>query len=280
MLYVSDIVLVPSLRCTRACAHCCRSSSPHTRATMREKTAEHVRRLIAEVACDGAPCVLVLSGGEPLLLSDLLWQRTRYVCEPLGQYGIDFLYIATNGDPLQDEQNLFRVARHVAELALVAGAAEVQVSLSADNFHTRCAPTIWESTLRFFAECVSSHHGVPVTTSVLSSLQYEHIIPRGRGAEISRMQATECDGVVDGMMTLTILPNGSVAACANGGPIIGHAAESLYTLMERMERFHSVVCERYGLGDGNTVSAEACRNCDGIAAKIRKEVRDVSHHYA
>lgn len=280
MLYVSDIVLVPSLRCTRACAHCCRSSSPRTRAAMREKTAYDVQRLIAEAVCEGSPSVLVLSGGEPLLLSDLLWRRTRYVCEPLGRYGIEFLYIATNGDPLRDEANLFRVAQHVAELALVVNAAEVGISLSADEFHARCAPMIEESTLKFFAECVSSHYGVPVTTSVLNSLRYEDVVPRGRGTCISWMQATECDGVIDDMMTLTILPNGGIAACANGGPVIGHASESLYTLMERMERFHAAVCERYGLGDGNTVSAEACLNCDRIAAKIRREVHDVSRNHA
>ena len=87
---ITSVVLIPSLYCNLRCDHCLRSAGPHRRERMQRNVMRAIRRMLRE----HKPTDLTISGGEPFVWNEELWDNILWCIE-----GQDWEnnYIATNG---------------------------------------------------------------------------------------------------------------------------------------------------------------------------------------
>lgn len=282
--YCDSVILVPTLYCSQACAHCCRSAGPWRTERMRRETALRTGYLLdAWRACN-----IAISGGEPLLMSWELWQRVLFALP----HELEGIYIASNGDFLKNPRALYTVLHRV--LPALAGQMRdscegITIEISNDQFHNFFDAEAWElfkATVNNPYEYARSDNDQilrldnfdkiyfgTLYKGIAGDTPYDALFPTGRALDFYESGKTVyCEYEINNgyaAHSMTIYPDGSVRGCCNGGPKIGTIYDNPDELMVRHHNFVTAVRERYGYKD--SAPSEACLSCAQIARAMRRE---------
>lgn len=280
---VETVVLVPSLYCSQACPHCCRAAGPQRRERMSEDVARKTARLLDQWSFE----TVTISGGEPLLMSKVLWQRVL----DLLPHNLFTIHMVSNGDWLT-QPRYYQLALHFVLPQLVRKLHEYPdgglcIELSGDQYHSRYDKRRWQS----FKYAVQEPYdeatddddpicellGAPIHLSE-RDFPIVHVIPTGRAHDWGGERATYEDCGIDADLTeqdddylahtITIYPDGAVKACCNGGPTIGHVREDGDALLDRHAQFVRTMRQRYGHDHHDSVDTHACTHCAHVARTL------------
>ncbi len=204
-------------RCNLTCEHCYLDAGPrpevHTDAfaDRRELPTAGCLRVIDEVAAFAPECLLILTGGEPLLRRDII-DIVRYAASK----GL-WVVIGTNG---------VRITQNLAEILQREGARGMSLSLDAldaerhDAF--RGVRGAWQNTvdgagilararLPFIVQTTVARHNVgelgalaEFAAAVLGATVWNlyFLVPTGRGAHVSDLDAADYDRVLAELFTI------------------------------------------------------------------------------
>lgn len=276
-VWFSDVVLIPTLRCNCMCYHCCRSATPNG-AIMSEKTAIEVSEFLRQVgSCD----YLVISGGEPLMMSYRLWQNVALAVSTLE---VNSVWVITNGEFLKSHDYRNRALYGLGLVVQTVQARELGVELSLDFYHmvpgmssseiSRLWEQFWACWMEDYIYPSSANSprwaltDVSLSVSVRRGINEEYIVPRGRAAGWSQCKTVDCLGD----NSLTISPKGEIFACPENGGVIGNVSEDVRVIGKRLSVLREKLQERFGVQDREVLRASACRACDELALQTRAEV--------
>lgn len=279
---VDSVVIVPTLYCSQQCEHCCRCAGPQRKERMADNVAYRLSRALQNWRVGS----VTISGGEPLLMSKMLWER---VIDTL-PYGMDTIHMVSNGDFLERPRARYNVLHYVlprlSEHLHKHCDLGIMIELSGDRFHSGYNAARWEQ----FKYAIEndydedgddySYIGLRADKISLTArgeyLDWDYLFPTGRARRLTcgnHKLRVECEleqGDTDecAQHTMTVYPDGSVRGCCNGGPVIGSIFESFDLLLERHYDFVMAVrAANQDSGDYGAPST-ACLTCARIARKF------------